>query len=193
MCTNDVFTDVNGVSIPYSAVFAGINRSIEVFAATKGHSLTVTDKDDIFQNAACKATMYSNKYDSKKSSPATWSGSIAWNCACDFLAKKLGTDTISINDLEWNDEEGGIRHNAEVEMYRSNDYAADKPVEMRETKRRLEEAKNGLNERSRKILEMTEDGLKPRQIAEILGCTPGAVSVILCRARRHIEHRLNQE
>ena len=193
MYTRDVFTDVNGVSIPYSAVYAGITRSVDVFAASKGYTLTEKDKEDIKQTAALKATMYSNRYDSTKSSPSTWGGHIGWRCACDFLAKKIGDKTISFNDLEHEDEEGDIRHNAEVETYHSNDYAADKPIELRETERSLEEAKTTLNDRSRKILDMTEEGLKPRHIAKELGCTPGAVSVILCRVRKHIERSLNQE
>ena len=191
--TTAVFTDINGITIPYSAVYAGIIKSIEVFIAKKGHSLTETDKEDIFQTAAYKASMYSNKYDSTKSSPSTWGGHIGWRCACDFLAKKIGKKSISFSEMEWKDEEGEIRHNTKVEKYRCNDYTADGSLEYGEIMRRLEEAKASLNDRSRKILEMSEDGLKPKQIAEILGCTPGAVSVILCRARRHIEHRLDHE
>lgn len=190
--TSAVFSDKNGISIPYSAIFAGIVKAVEVFSATKGFSLTVEDQEDITMEAACKAISHSHQYDSKKSNPATWSSRIAWNCACDALARKLRMQTKPLSGCVRVDKDGdGKLCYEEVMTYRSGDYAADKPLEEEEAEKRFSEVYNGFNDRTRRILDMTEDGLKPAKIAVVLGCTPGAVSVALCRARKHLAHELN--
>lgn len=191
--TTDTFTDKNGVTIPYSEVFVGISRSVDVFAATKGYTLTVEDKEDIFDDAAYKAVLHSADYDSTISNPGTWGGKIAWHCACDMLAKQLNKPTVSFSELEWTDEDGDVRYCSDVETYRCHDYEADKPLITRETMNRVAEVQEDFNDRTRRIIALSEDGLKPAKISEQLGCTPGAVSIVLCKARKQMNSKLNEE
>ena len=48
-------------------------------------------------------------------------------------------------------------------------------------------------ENQRYILDLHLQGLKPKKMAEQIGCTPGAAATLLCRARKALARELGWE
>lgn len=91
-------------------------------------------------------------------------------------------DTNDRNDVSW-----FIR--PEFELL-AGGRTADYELECREMCDRLERAIGRLPENQRYVFNLNRDGYKPKEIAEMLGCTPNTVSILLCRAKKTLRAEL---
>ena len=66
-------------------------------------------------------------------------------------------------------------------------YSADREVEGSEAMDRIENAISSLNENYQFIISLQLEGLKPKKMAELIGCTANAASTLLCRARKALK------
>ncbi len=174
--TPAVFTAKNGQTVSFTEVFNAISTSVEVYAHTKGYKLTAQDIEDIKQDAALKAIRYASTYDPERSQPATWASRIAVSCAIDAMkaANRYAASTIE-------DEQS--------DLFVST-YSADAETLTNESLAAIETGIDRLGENQRYILGLHLEGMKPRKMAEEIGCTPNAASVLLCRARKSLAREL---
>lgn len=73
--TSATFTSINGKTVRFEDVYYGIDRQLGY--VTKSGFIRKDEADDIFQDAALKASLISDSYDDTKSSPKTFGSMIA--------------------------------------------------------------------------------------------------------------------
>lgn len=102
-------------------------------------------------------------------------------------------EPLEYKQVTWNKEKG----KNEVSWFIRPDFeplaggnSADYEVECREMCDRLERAIGRLPENQRYVFNLNRDGYKPKEIAEMLGCTPNTVSILLCRAKKTLRAEL---
>lgn len=172
--TNATFTTANGETVSFEEIFESIKRSVEFFGRTYGHSLTVEDLEDLIQDATLRALKAREQYDPQKASPKTWVNVIAWNTGRDALRARIKRD----------------ERYAELTEFIPGGCQADRDVEGNEAVNRILEAIGSLNENYQFILSLKMEGMKPRKMAELIGCTPAIASSLLCRARKALRNAL---
>lgn len=136
-----------------------------------------SDAEDVAQETFLRAWQSAHRYEAR--SPAiAWLLTIAHNAAIDRLRK---------------------RGAAPVELDDARDPAPDstKPSELLEKKdelARLEAALDALPDRQRQALLLAhEQGLRPPEVAEVLGVTLEAVESLLSRGRRALKQALSEK
>lgn len=136
-----------------------------------------TDAEDVAQETFLRAWQNAHRYEAR--SPAVaWLLTIARNAAIDRLRKKP-------------------RASLEVDDARDRAPDSTKPSELLEKKderARVEAALDALPERQKEALLLThEQGLRPPEVAEILGVTVEAVESLLSRGRRALRQALSEK
>lgn len=181
--TKDVFTAVNGQIVKLQDILESIRISGEVFRRTHCGEMSGDDLADVFQNAALKVLKASSRYNPFRSSPKTWGSRIAGNCQID-AARRRTRHNLHFRPLSDLNKDGDEYESAVIAGYRGDEYEADRDIITEQSMAKIEAGINSLNENYQLIIRMTADGMKPKKIAELIGCTPGAISTLLCRARK---------
>ena len=73
-------------------------------------------------------------------------------------------------------------------------YGADREIESKESVNRINSVVDSLPENQGYILSLSmNEGFKPRHMAEEIGCSAGAASTLLCRARKAVAKGLGRD
>ena len=188
--TTDTFTTTDGKTVRCEESLEGAAKSVLCNGLKRG--MTREDMEDTFQDACYKAWKYRGSYNPEFSSPRTYGSRIADNCGKDKLEKvKRLRDHFS----SWvaKDEDGDDYVPMSVAGYRGDEYEADRDIRTEEAMAYIESGMARLSENQRYILGLHLQGLKPKKMAEQIGCTPGAAATLLCRARKALARELGRE
>jgi RNA polymerase sigma factor (sigma-70 family) len=188
--TNATFTTANGETVSYQEIFDAVRTSVEIYGKTKGCLLDAKDLEDLFQDSILKALKYYGSFDSSKARINTWASRIAENCQKDAF-KKVIRRRIAFEPLECRNWNGDEYIDSDIE-FAANGYEADDEVESSEAMERIQRAIDSLNENQRFILSLHLGGMKPRHMAELIGCTADAAATLLCRARKALKRVLGR-
>ena len=182
--TNATFTTANGETVSYQEVFESVRKSVEIYGKAGGRDLSAEELEDLFQDSILKALKYCGAFDSSKSQARTWAGRIAFNAQRDAyrehnkqIAKFVHPNTLS-------DEEG---LNVSFFDRVAGGYSADREVEGSEAVERIMNAIGSLNENYQFIISLQLEGMKPKKMAELIGCTADAAATLLFRARKALK------
>ena len=190
--TNDTFTTTDGQIIRYEDIFDGIAAYVRVFAATRGRKMRDEDLEDLFQTACLKAIKYHGSYDPRYANPKTYGSRIAENCANDTLRAYIRQRDV-FSDMEKTNKRGQTFDIGETTLYCGAQFETDAEVLTNEAESYIEQKKGSLNENYRYVLDLHDLGLTPKEMAEEIGCTPGAAATLLCRARKALAKSLGRQ
>lgn len=182
-----ISTNCYGNDFPTREVYDIARRSVEVCARSKGWYLRAIEIDDVIQDTVIKAFQYWNTFNPERAQLKTWVSRIAVQRLSDALKKEKG-----LTPLEYHSKEG----DSYIRFDRTYDvgYEADRGLESYETMESISEAINSIPGNQKRILELSlDEDLKPRQMAERVGCSADAAAVLLCRARKAVRKRLGHE
>ena len=182
--TNATFTTANGETVSYQEIFESVRKSVEIYGKAGGRDLSAEELEDLFQDSILKALKYCGAFDSSKSQAKTWASRIAFNAQRDAyrehnkqIAKFVHPDTLS------DEEELNVSFFDRV----AGGYSADREVEGNEAVERIMNAIGSLNENYQFIISLQLEGMKPKKMAELIGCTADAAATLLCRARKALK------
>ena len=185
--TYATFTTANGETVSYQEIFESVRKSVETYGKAGGRDLSAEELEDLFQDSILKALKYCNRFDPAKAQAKTWANRIAFNAQRDafrehnkHLARFVRPESI--------DKDGEPEGSFFGEV--SDGYSADREVEGNEAMDRIENAISSLNENYQFIISLQLEGLKPKKMAELIGCTANAASTLLCRARKALKRVL---
>ena len=88
-------------------------------------------------------------------------------------------------------DEDGEPQGSVLDIIRSGD-SADRETEGSEAMDRIMEAIGSLKENHRLIITLQLEGMKPKKMAEIIGCSADAASTLLFRARKALKRELGK-
>lgn len=188
--TNATFTTTNGETVSYQEIFDAVRKSVEIYGQTGGRLLEAEDLEDLFQGSILKALKYCGSFDPSKAQIKTWASRIAENGQRDAF-KRVIKRRAAFEPLESHNRDDEEYIDSKIELAVGG-YGADSEVESGEAIERIQRAIDSLNENQRFILSLHLDGLKPRHMAERIGCTPDAAATLLCRARKALKRALGR-
>lgn len=188
--TNATFTTANGETVSYQEIFDAIRASVENYGKTRGRLLDAEDLEDLFQDSVLKALKYCGKFDPSKAQVKTWASRIAENGQKDAFKRVIKRRVASepLEACNWDGDEYIDPH----VMVAAGGCGAESEVESSEAMERILRAIDSLNENQRFILSLHRDGMKPRDMAELIGCTADAAATLLCRARKALKRALGR-
>lgn len=199
--TNDTFTTINGKTVRFEDIFVAIDEEVTRYGFRGGHGMTREDLEDLRQDACTKAVVSKGSYDPAKSHdcPQAYGYMIAKRCEINAF-QKLQKGKPKVQKDEEEEEQDKNQPKRQV-MYvpRTNDescgdeYGADRQLESKENLSFIQDKISGLNESYRTVLELCIKGCKPQKMASILGCTPGAASSRLFKARKALAEALGAD
>ena len=167
-------------------------KSCQVCRNTRVWRMCEEDLEDLIQDTVYKAVKYWNSFDPSKSHLGTWVSRIARNCWNDAYRKEMRRLGI-FEPLVSENKEGDEFIDSEIE-FAAGGYSADRELESREAVDRINSVVDSLPENQGYILSLSaNEGLKPRHMAEQIGCSAGAASTLLCRARKAVAKRLGKD
>lgn len=137
------------------------------------YKLQESDRKEIIAEALAKAWSRRETYDPARASFQTWVGRIARNTLLDHIRKTKSRVESPAQE---------------------NDVAAEKSPDtlMMEDEglEAIQHAVEILPEAYREIIALLSEGKRPREIAEILGCSRNAATIRCCRARKALRELL---
>lgn len=187
--TNEIFISADGKEIPVQALLKAVENRNEFYGNTLGKDLSKEDLEDLRQQVMIKVWQARSSYDSGKSRLNTWVSRISENCEKDAF-KSIMRHNRTFQSCIFRDEDGEEFTCHTYNTYCSDDYAADSRIESRESTKWIEDAIAILPWSYQEVIRYRMDGLKPREIAKELGCTPNAVSTRLHRGINRLARRL---
>lgn len=187
--TNATFTTANGEIVSYQEIFESVRKSVETYGKAGGRDLSAEELEDLFQDSILKALKYCNRFDPAKAQAKTWANRIAFNAQRDAF-REHNKHLARFVRPEALDEDGEPDGSFFDEV--SDGYSADREVEGNEAMDRIENAISSLNENYQFIISLQLEGLKPKKMAELIGCTADAASTLLCRARKALKRVLGK-
>lgn len=146
---------------------------------------TDTDLEDIAGNAIYKACRSIGSFNPSKGTFYTWLRRIGTNAVLDEAFRKGTKDTTYVEELVRCDDEDDSYVWDRV-TYRSNDFTPDKRIESEEFYECWSKCTASLSDKDKRYLDHLDKGLKPKEIAEIEGCTTSAASM----RKFHIQQKL---
>ena len=185
--TNATFTTANGETVSYQEIFESVRKSIEIYGRTKGRALSAEELEDLFQDSIYKALKYCKGFDPTKAQAGTWASRIACNTQIDAF-RGHNKHLARFVRPEASDEDGEPKGSFFDEV--SDGYSADREVEGNEAVERIMNAIGSLSENYRFIISLQMEGMKPKKMAELIGCTADAAATLLCRARKALKRML---
>jgi RNA polymerase sigma factor (sigma-70 family) len=188
--TTDTFTTTDGKTVRCEEILEGAAKSVLCNGIKRGMSRE--DMEDTFQDACYKAWKYRKSYNPKFSSARTYGSRIADNCGKDKL-EKVARLRNHFSSWVAQDKDGDDCVRMSVAGYRGDEYEADRVIRTEEAMAFIESAMARLSENHRYILGLHLKGLKPKKMAEQIGCTSGAAATLLCRARKALARELGRE
>jgi RNA polymerase sigma-70 factor (ECF subfamily) len=118
----------------------------------------------------------------------TWIRRIAANVCMDHLRRRAARPEEPASIVEF---EGGPRSRIDDRPDERPEHDPERALARREIRRRIEDALGGLGPRERLVFEMRHyEGLRLRQIGEMIGTTEDTVKNCLFRAHRHLREAL---
>ena len=179
--TNDTFTTINGKTVRFEDIFVAIDEEVTRYGFRGGQGMTREDLEDLRQDACKKAVVSKGSYDPAKSHdcPQAYGYMIAKRCEINAFQKLV--KAMPTEDVETISESCG------------EEYGADLQLESKENLSFIQDKISGLNESYRTVLELCIKGCKPQKMASILGCTPGAASSRLFKARKALAEALGAD
>lgn len=185
-------TNSNLKTYPAEAVHKAAVKCTEIYSRTRGKGLSKEILDEMSQETEIKAFLYWGSFDPSKSKLETWVSRIAANCQRDVFRKEMRHKERFIPLFSYS-KDGDEYINSYVEQAASG-YEADRYVESREAQDRIRDVWDSLPENQGTILSLSVDeGLKPKQIATVIGTTSQAVSSQLYRVRQNVAQGLGEE
>ena len=185
--TNATFTTANGETVSYQEIFESVRKSVEIYGKAGGRDLSAEELEDLFQDSILKALKYCGKFDSRKSQARTWAGRIAFNAQRDAFREYNRRNARFVHPGVAGTGEGYDFLDSVAGGYR-----ADRIVEGNEAVDRIMRAIGSLNENYQFILSLQLEGMKPKKMAELIGCTADAASTLLFRARKALKRLLGR-
>lgn len=187
--TYATFTTANGETVSYQEIFESVRKSVETYGKAGGRDLSAEELEDLFQDSILKALKYCKRFDPTKAQAKTWASRIAFNAQRDAF-REHNKHLARFVRPEALDEDGEPDGSFFDEV--SDGYSADREVEGNEAMDRIENAISSLNENYQFIISLQLEGLKPKKMAELIGCTADAASTLLCRARKTLKRVLGK-
>ena len=187
--TYATFTTANGETVSYQEIFESVRKSVETYGKAGGRDLSAEELEDLFQDSILKALKYCNRFDPAKAQAKTWASRIAFNAQRDAF-REHNKHLARFVRPEALDEDGEPDGSFFDEV--SDGYSADREVEGNEAMDRIENAISSLNENYQFIISLQLEGLKPKKMAKLIGCTADAASTLLCRARKALKRVLGK-
>ena len=188
--TNSTFTAANGETVRYSEVFEAIRKSVEFYGRTMGRDLSEEELEDLFGDCVLKAIKYSGSYDPSKSTPKAWARQIVANTQKDAYRRHCRDAAMFIHPISYRNSEDEAAESYFDTV--SGGRRADQEIETREALERIYGALGPLSDRQRRVMALQIDTIKPKKMAEIIGCTPDAASILLHRARKAVRKTLGK-
>lgn len=186
--TTATFTTINGQTVSYREVLDAVKKSVEVYSRYGGRDMDVADLEDLFQETVIKALRYCSSFDPSRAKIQTWVSRIARNCQRDSF-KDLIRHKVTFAPLVSLSSDGEEYIDSDIE-FSVKGYDADGEVETSEAMERIMNALNSLSENQQFIISLHLDGLKPKKMAELIGCSAVAAATLLCRARKALKRAL---
>lgn len=174
-CTKATFITAGGEKVSYQEIFESIRKSVEIYGKKAGRPLGPEALEDLFQDAVEKALRYHKSFDPGKAQAKTWASRVAANCQKDAYKGYMARSTRFVP--------------IEVEYFGTGSETWCRS-ETNEAVNRIMKSLDSLNENYRLIINLHLEGLKPKQMAELIGCTPDAAATLLCRARKALKKAL---
>ena len=190
-------------AFPAEAVHKAAVKFVEIYSRTRGKGMCKEVLEDLRQDIELKAFLAWDRYDPSRSKLETWVSRIATNAATDaFRSEERRAERfVSYQSHNRNGDEyidlaiKSERLNGRS-IYTSpvSGYETDRDIESREAVDRIQDVLGSLSENQGYILSLyLDEGLTPKQIATVIGCTPQAVSSHLFRARKTVAKKLGKE
>ena len=187
--TNATFTTVNGETVSYQEIFDSVKRSVEIYGKTGGRDLSAEELEDLFQDSILKALKYCNRFDPTKAQAGTWASRIAFNAQRDAFREHNKRIARFVRPQAFDKDgepEGSFFDNV------PGGYSADRELEGSEAMDRIVKAIGSLNENYQFIISLQLEGMKPKKMAELIGCSADAASTLLFRARQALKKVLGR-
>lgn len=126
-----------------------------------------------------------------ESSIATWVLKIASNNALKLLRKRRGLRTVSMSEMQQDDNYGSIPHPDFIAPWSDT---ADEIAQRAEVQRELETALSELDDKYRLVFILRDvEGMSVKETAEAMELTESTVKVRLLRARLALRERLTRK
>lgn len=189
---NTVSTNSFDSNFPAREIMDLARKSCQVYRNTRNWRMCEEDLEDLIQETVYKAVKYWNSYDPSKSLLGTWVSRIARNCWNDAYRKGMRR-IDKFEPLESINTEGHEYIDSDIE-FAAGGYSADRELESGEAVDRINSVVDSLPENQGYALSLSvNEGLKPRHMAGQIGCSAGAASTLLCRARKAVAKELGKD
>lgn len=180
--TTATFVSANGKTVNYQTLFEGADNYLQ--KARKKGLVSEDEAADLFQDTALRIVRSSGRFDETRPyKVALYGGIIARNVRISEWQKSSRRPQV-FSDVTRTDDDGSEYEPSFISGYRGDEYEADKEVCTSETIDFIQSRIDALSEEDRMVLELAMEGLKPKRIAQELGCTPNAVSIRLHKIRK---------
>ena len=186
--TKATFTTANGQTVSYQEIFDAVRTNVEIYGRTGGRLLDADDLEDLFQDSILKTLKYCGSFNPSRAQTKTWARRIAENCRKDAF-KKVCKRRVAFVPLESQNWDGDEYIDSDIEFV-AGGYGADREVESGEAMELIQRTIDSLSENYRFIISLHMDGMRPRHMAEFIGCTAEAATTLLCRARKALKRAL---
>lgn len=186
--TNATFVTADGQTVSYKEIFDSVRKSVAIYGRHSGCILNAADLEDLFQDSILRALKYQNSFNLDKSLPRTWASRIVWNCQTDAYNRVVKHMATTIPLVSY-DENGDEYIDPDIESIAGR-HDACRAMESRETIDRINAAIASLSESYQFILSLQIEGMRPRQMAKLTGCSPNAAATLLSRARKALKKAL---
>lgn len=170
IATRNAFVEKN-----YALISSTIRASVYSYLAAKGSKTLRSDEiEDVCSDSMEKVLNRADTYSAEKSSISTWVSTIAVRTLLDALdAKKVRLNRFVRSDDGW-------ETNSQVSYENPTYVNAEEIMIAQQTLEAIDEFKSTLSTNDKVVLDMTERGFKPKEIAEALGKKPSSVYVAKC-------------
>ena len=189
--SNECFSTPAGIVVSYEEILTILKKNVEYYGRTRGKELPEEELKDLFEDCILKILKLKDTFDPRQSKLSTWVSIIAEGRIKDAF-KKYSRRRGNVS-LVWEDDKGNDYIPCFVENAAGLGDSPDRIVEITEVSERVRCAINSLPDNYRKVLYHTEMGRKPKEIASLLGCSAGNVSVTLNRARKALLKKLGYQ
>jgi len=169
----------------FNVINSSIRAAVYSYLASKGSKTLRSDEiEDVCSDTMVKVVKKADSYSTSKGAISTWVSSIAVRTLLDAIdAKDRRNDKFVRADEGWEDETQKT-----YEMITK--VTAEDHMIAEQTQQQIEDFTSTLSESDKVILEMTEDGYKPKEIAKELNKTPGSIYVAKCKLLSNLETAL---
>ena len=172
-----------------------VSRFCNSYASKIGlkHFFSAEEIQDIAGDVRLDACQYYRNYKPEKSKFSTWVRGIASNCVKDAICAKIKRLPISVRFQQMGKTDSAnmdelIKGAEEV----LSGLSADARIYLMDLESSIRDVLSKMNNRKQVIYHLTQqEGLKPREIAKIIGCSSKTVSRNLCEIKNALKRSLS--